>query len=119
VQIASIPEEIRGFGHVKERHFDAELLVDLPERQIVDLVVHDDAERAVVVVLAHKNHAFLEALVGHRRRGDQEAADQGGGGSAGPGHDNMIPQLDGDCPVKGQGRPAWTKSDPSPRFRTV
>ena len=61
------------------RSVDAELLVDLAQRQIVDLVVDDDAERAVVVVLADEDHALLEALVRHGRRGDQEAADQGGG----------------------------------------
>ena len=74
-------EQHRPLGR-RVRHFDAELLVDLAERQVVDLVVDDDAERAVVIVLADEDHALLEALVRHGGRGDQEAADQGGGGGA-------------------------------------
>ena len=84
------------------RDFDTELLVDFAKRQVVDLVIDDDAERAVGVVLADEDHAFLEALVRHGGGGDQEAADQRGSSGAGLGHDAMILQIHGDCPVKGQ-----------------
>src|SRR5471030_475144 len=67
------------------RHVDAELLVDLAQRQVVDLVVHDDAQRALVVMLADKDDALLEALIRHGWRCDQEAADQIRGGQIGGG----------------------------------
>ena len=84
------PAEKHPLVGVGRRHRDAELLVDLAQRQIVDAVVDDDTERTVVVVLAEKDHALAEALVRHGRRGNQEAADQGGGRGTGAGHGNMI-----------------------------
>ena len=97
---------------------DAELLVDLAQRQIIDAVVDDDPERAVVVVLADEDNALAEALIRHGRRRDQKAANQRGGGGSGSGHGDMFLQIHGDCPVKGQdarsryGSVQWTKWRP-------
>ena len=54
---------------VVERHVD--LLEQRRERH-VDRLVHHDAERAVLVVLAHEGERVREVRIGHGRHGDQE-----------------------------------------------
>ena len=58
--------------------FDIELPKQRPERDSRALVTDADADRAVLVMRAHRDHRALEPRVRHARHGQQQLARQEG-----------------------------------------
>ena len=63
---------------IRERNVD---LLEQRRQHHVGRLVDDDAERAVLVVLADERQRVREIGIGHRRHGDQEVVREVGGGT--------------------------------------